>query len=53
MMKPKNSPHSAVILARRKRLRRPNGSLSENTSMICVPRAVVLAAFGFVLEIIR
>ena len=49
----KHSPISAVILARRKRLRRPNGSFSEESSMICVPVAVILAAIGLVLEIIR
>ena len=47
------SPISAVILTRRKRLRRPNGSFSEEASMICVPVAVILAAIGLVLEIIR
>ena len=47
------SPISAVILARRKRLRRPNGSFYEESSMICVPVAVILAAIGLVLEIIR
>ena len=43
------SPISTVIL----RLRRPNGSFSEESSMICVPVAVILAAIGLVLEIIR
>ena len=32
---------------------RPNGSFYEESSMICVPVAVILAAIGLVLEIIR